>query len=150
MTYKKELETNLEVVKVFYQPYCESTWTLKHKDVGVFCLDEKIFETTEDDELLIGKNISAIVEISGYVIGLGNKKRHVELKGNYFNVVGGQIRKIYEDGESKEYFLDSIFPISLTLNSPKNQFAELKIGDWVQVKYDGISGLILPRGKNLK
>ena len=136
------LLTKFKVLKVRWEPHCESTWTIQYQDCESFKLDEKAFDTIEEDEELVGGEIEAQISLSVYKMMPATKEeRDLSYEGGEITVTG-----IYEDIITSEwdgkiymsYKLDSVFPLEIS-KIPEGA----QIGDWITV--EGEPTLILPR-----
>ena len=137
-----ELLTKFKVLKVRWEPHCESTWTIQYQDCESFKIDEKFFDTIEEDEQLVGGEIEAEISLSvEEILPTTKKEKSFSYEGGWITVTG-----IYEDIIISEwdgvtytnYKLDSVFPLRISKIPESAQ-----IGDWITV--EGEPDLILPR-----
>lgn len=145
-----ELKTKFTVINVKHEPHAESEWLLKYQDLEPFYANEQLFETTKDDELLVGKEIEA--QINVYLIPLqepiinSKKEKTMSFSGNIITATGIYVDKMdtYVESELYEYLMiDSLFKFKV----PADKFKNLKLGDSVTIEGEAV--LILPRGTNI-
>ena len=138
----QELLTKFKVLKVRWEPHCESTWTIQYQNYEPFRPEEKVFDTIEEDEKLVGKEIEAQIYLSvGKILPTIKKEKSFTHKGGDITVTGiyDDIILLENNGETYiGYKLDSVFSLKIS-NIPGGA----QIGDWITVK--GEPTLVLPR-----
>ena len=138
----QELLTKFNVLKVRWEPHCESTWTIQYQDCEPFKLDEKAFDTIEEDEQLVGGEIKAEISLSvEEILPTTKKEKSFSYEGGWITVTGIYEDIIISEWDGKIYMsykLDSVFPLEIS-DIPEGA----QIGDWITVT--GEPTLILPR-----
>ncbi|AIL66003.1 hypothetical protein NOVO_08400 [Rickettsiales bacterium Ac37b] len=141
-----ELLTTFKVIKVHYEPFAESVWTLQFEDYEPIDYFDKCFRTKEEDMKLVGRTIRAQIDLQ-----VDYEDTHLitnpeeQVKSLIYVETGSVIATgiYFENAQEVEHkyndtsidsCIDSLFKLHLITTDLSKEPFNFEKGSWVRVK----------------